>query len=198
MISDKLNILFEFDKIEVFKENEDFGFWIKAGLSKRAGFYILFTEGLSTNLQKVDEKNEKLERIELYFLLPDYWDFSKKPWPIEWLNKIAQIPQKNKTWFGIGDTISANTGASGVDEQLACNHFILSESLLTDSKLSGSEWEKESIKLLAVIPIFQKEFDFKNQNSATVLFSIFRKNKVSEMIDIYRTPKARKKIMGLF
>jgi hypothetical protein len=184
--------------IVVLHENAAFGFCIKSLAEQNGKFKLIFTEGLSKYLQPVDEKNKQFERIELYFLLPDYWDISQKKWPVYWLNRIAQVPQKNKTWFGAGDTLPVGNPPAPIDEHLKCSYFILSQPLFLSPYFAADLWKDTSVSMLAVIPIFEKEFDYKNQNSAKALLQIFEDKGVTEMIDLYRQPMARKKFMGLF
>lgn len=198
MVTAKLQLVFGLASAEVHLENRDYGFVIKSLRSKADGFCILYTEGLSAHRQSVDEKNQGLEYIELYFLLPDYWDFSKMDWPVYWLNRIAQVPKKNKTWFGRGDTLPAGNPPQAVDEKLHCSYFMLSQPMLLESQLTGEAWKDTPFSMLAVLPIFEREFDYKNQNSARALLTIFQSKNISEMVDIYRKPVARKKFMGLF
>ncbi|MBK9591756.1 MAG: suppressor of fused domain protein [Crocinitomicaceae bacterium] len=198
VVTERLQSVFEFAEVAVVHKNAEFDFAIKLIKPKGEKFQILYTEGLSKNIQIGGQSNKKYQRIELYFLLPDFWDLAKKEWPVFWLNKIAQVPQKNKTWFGVGDTLPAGNPPKEVDEVLKCTYFILSDPMLLDSKLSSDLEAEEAFSFLAVIPIFEREFDFKMQNSATPLLKIFKDKQIFEMIDTYREPVARKKFMGIF
>lgn len=198
VVTERLQSIFEFAEVAVVHQNAEFDFTIKWMKPIGEKFQIIYTEGLSKNLQISSQSNKKYQRIELYFLLPDFWDLAKKDWPVYWLNRIAQVPQKNKTWFGVGDTLPAGNPPKAIDEVLKCTYFILSDPMLLDSKLSSSEETGEAFSFLAVIPIFEREFDFKMQNSATPLLKIFNDKQIFELIDVYREPVARKKFMGIF
>jgi len=198
VVTEKLQAVLGASDITTVHENAAYGFTLKLLSSKARKFNLLYTEGLSQKEQPVDEKNQQLKRLELYFLLPDYWDLSKKKWPVDWLNRIAQVPQKNKTWFGTGDTLPAGNPPEYVDPQLKCSYFILSEPILLGHELRGDQWHDANFSMLAVIPIFKREFDYKSQNSSKALLQIFKEKGVTEMIDTYRDPVARKRFMGLF
>jgi hypothetical protein len=198
VVTERLQSIFELAEVALVQQNAEYDFVIKLLKPKGEKLQILYTEGLSKNLQIDDQQSKKYQRIELYFLLPDFWDLAKKDWPVYWLNRIAQVPQKNKTWFGVGDTLPAGNPPKAIDEILKCSYFILSDPLLLEAKLSIELDSNNEFSFLAVIPIFEKEFDFKMQSSATPLLKIFKDKKVFEMIDIYRSPLARKKFMGIF
>ena len=185
--------LFKNAVTEVVQTNQEYHFEIIHLISSELKCQLLYTKGLSDYIQPVNEISKELERIELYFLLPDYWDLKKSNWPVYWLNRIAQVPQKNKTWFGIGDTLPAGNPLEHIDGKLKASYFIISEPIFLEQLKTESE-----VKYLAVIPIFRKEFDFKMQNSAALLFNKLKEKSYSEMIDEYRQPAARKKFMGVF
>jgi hypothetical protein len=109
------------------------------------------------------------------------------------LNLRAQIPQKNNTWLGLGDTIPAGNPAKNLSEKLHMNHFILA----APKRFTPSIGELGNVAFLALVPIFQTELDFKLRNSATILFSKLEKAGITEMIDQYRKPVCRKRILGL-
>lgn len=197
-MNEMLQSIFNFNDAVVLHKNTDYDFCIRLAKPENKKYCLLYTDGLSKHLQQVDEKNKKFARIELYFLLPEYWDFSKKNWPVFWLNKIAQVPQKNKTWFGLGDTLPAGNPPQEIDEILKCSYFILSEPLFLESEFVKLSKIDETVSFMAVIPIFTREFDFKMQNSASALLKIFKEKAVYEMIDLYRQPVARKRFMGIF
>lgn len=198
MVTERLQSIFELAEVAFVQQNAEYDFVIKLLKPNGEKFQILYTEGLSKNLQTDAKQNNKYHHIELYFLLPDFWDLTKKDWPVYWLNRIAQVPKKNKTWFGAGDTLPAGNPPKAIDEILKCSYFILSDPLQLESKVVNGASADQEFSFLAVIPIFEKEFDFKMQNSATPLLKIFRDKQIFEMVDIYRQPLARKKFMGIF
>jgi len=198
MIIEKLHTIFDFETTIFCQKNDVYDFEIHSIKPAAKNFQLLFTDGLAKYVQPVNEKFEQFLRIELYMCLPEYWDLSKTKWPIDWLNKIGAVPEKNKTWFGPGDTIPAGNPPKIIDEKLKTDHFILSDPILFRGELSGEKWNDSSFKMLAVIPIFKKEFEFKTQFTATKLFEKFDAKNVTELIDIYRQPVGRKKFMGLF
>ena len=160
--------------------------------TKNQPYTLVFTDGLSQIPQAVSEKHEEFKYIELYFCLPDYWKIDENTaefnWPIKWLNKLAELPQKNGSWFGPGDTIPAGNPPKALSEKLAQNHFILAEPMLFKNELTSVQNNNKSIKYLAVVPIYQKEVDYKLRNSAKVFMAKYQLNKHNELVDNYREP----------
>lgn len=157
---------------------------------------VLHTEGLSGTPQLVPAEAEKHKQIELMFCLPDYWDLSVQPWPIIWLEKIAQIPSKFNTWLGPGDTIPAGKPPKALAVNIAANHFILSEPDVLKEFLTHNGNKQSEISVLSVIPIFQQELDFKLRNSGTALLMRLAEKRVTDEVDIYRKSVCRKRFLG--
>lgn len=198
MLEGTLKNIIEFKSSCVVFENQKFNFSIHHCIPKEGDYQLLITDGLRAYAQGVNEDNNGLEHIELYFCLPDYWNLDQNPWPLEWLNKLAEIPQKNTTWFGIGDTIPAGKPPEDLDDTFMANHFILRRPNMLAEQFSGEKWEKIPYKLLSVIPIFQRELDYKLRNSYSMLFKKFDKKNIDERIDPYRTSVCKKVVFGLF
>ena len=193
MLEEALSIDYNTDDIQVRHVNTDYNFEICSLKSEAYKFTLVYTRGLSSTAQMVDENNTSFKLIELFICLPEYFNLDETEWPINWLNKIAAIPQKNKTWLGIGDTIPAGNPAEPISEILKANHFIVMEPNWMCQYISPNS----QISYFALVPIFQNELDFKMRNSHTILFKKFAKKQVTELVDIYRTSICRKRIFGM-
>lgn len=203
MVKDKLLSVFNLEDIQLIKNNQEFNFTINLACPKDQSYKILFTEGLSKNIQNVDDKFIDYKQIELYICLPEYWNLDKYSWPIETLNRIAESPIKNKSWFGPGDTISTDGPKKSVSKEIVdvydteFNYYMLSDPLLIKELVSDNPEEKEAFRFLAVFPIHKKEFDYKMRNSATVLLKKIQLRGYSEQIDVYRKSVCRNRILGM-
>lgn len=195
MVDTRFKSLIADSEVEFIQHNEQYGFDIKLIPLKEAKCQILFTEGVSDFEQKVKEGYEEFQRIELYFCLPDYWKINEQNWPVKWLNLLAQVPQKNNTWFGPGDTIPAGNPPEILSDRFPANHFMLSESIQLAEEMEAIQKEME-VQFLAVIPICQKEIDYKLANSATVLLARLKHKGFSEKVDMFRTSVCRKRFLG--
>jgi hypothetical protein len=187
---DKLNTIFRGTEIVKIQENTAHDFtinWIKA--TKKRPYHIIFTSGLSQKEQAVNVKCEEYKHIELYFCLPDYWKVDDRSpeynWPIHWLNRIAEVPQKKNSWFGPGDTLPAGAPPKNISSMMEENHFILAEPMKIE-QLTELELNDKKVRFLSIIPIYQKEFDYKLRNSAKVLIAKYQHKNYNELIDNYR------------
>jgi hypothetical protein len=190
---------FKSSSLRLLKHNQKFGFDVYL-LEPQKGipYQLVFTCGVSDFTQTPTEKYDSLKHIELYFCLPEYWIVDKDHWAVEYIDKIAQIPQKNNTWFGPGDTIPTANPPNQITDELKQSYFILSEPMLLEKKLKTVQLTDKTINYFAIIPIFKTEFDYKMRNSAKVLIANMQYKKMNEMVDKYRKPVARKRILGLF
>ncbi len=176
--------------------NTDYGFRIKLLQPKSKAYKLLYTDGLSSRAQPVKEGYEAFQKIELYFCLPAYWKIENEEWPLHWLNRLAELPQKNKTWYGPGDTIPAGNPPEQLSQTFEANHFMLAEPILLATELKSERAKQIETCFFAVIPILQPELDYKLRNSATVLTSRLIHKGHTEMVDTYRTSVCRKRFLG--
>ena len=199
----KLKSIFNVETSVQLTENKEYGFtinWIKA--TKENPFHILFTSGLSNTKQLSSETYPEFEHIELYFCLPEYWKVEDtsldSQWPIEWLNRIAQIPQKNNTWFGPGDTIPAGKPIQEISFKFKQNHFILTEPIKLEEQLKEVTLKDKSVRFLSLVPIFETEMAHKTNHSAKILMAKYTYANLTEELDEYRIPLIKNKKINLF
>ena len=187
-----LNQIFPAAKVDIISVNTVYHFSIKLIRLDELGVQLLFTDGLSDRKQLVSEQFKDYERVELFFLLPDFFAVDPNSWPVYWLNKIAEVPQRFDTWFGPGDTIPTGSPPKNIAPDFQAGHFILSKPMELEeqfSKITGT-------KFLSVIPIFQTELDFKLRNSGTALLMKLQKKGKTDKVDMFRTAVCRKRILG--
>ncbi|MGV6860610.1 MAG: suppressor of fused domain protein [Putridiphycobacter sp.] len=193
-ISSKLGV----DKFEKISSHPEFDFDINVtGPSKGFPYRLVFTNGLSSFSQNTSEKYTEFKHVELYFCLPDYMKIEDNMWAVSYLRLIAQLPQKNNTWFGPGDTIPAGNPPTEINEKLKQSYFILSEPMLFKDELTTLHINNLEVRFLAIIPIFKLEFEFKMRNSAKVLIAKLQYKNYTELVDEYRKSVSRKRILGL-
>lgn len=181
--------------IEQLTINEEYGYTINRLTSKKDKIQLLFTLGLGNVERTVKEGFEQYKRTEIYFNLPDYLNLAEQDWCLNWINKIAQIPQKHNTWFGSGDTIPAGNPPQKISPQFIANHFILSKPI--DYKdVFETIYNEYAITFLVIIPIFQSELDFKIRNSGTVLIDRIIKKGNTDRVDLFRKNVCRKRFLG--
>ena len=198
MIADLLQEIAPNCIIDTMQENFNYGFSIKVAKDPSWNYYIVFTDGLSNTEQDVPPKYEAFKKLELYFCIPDYWELNNDTWPIDWLEKLAEIPQKNNTWFGPGDTIPAGNPPKALSDRFPANHFMLVEPLKVKDVVEDPIFKTAGIQFMGIIPILQEELDYKIRNSATVLMARLVKNNYTEQVDLFRQAVCRKRFLNFF
>lgn len=198
MIADLLQEIAPNCIIDTMQENFNYGFSIKVAKDLSWNYYIVFTDGLSNTEQDVPPKYEAFKKLELYFCLPDYWELNNDTWPVDWLEKLAEIPQKNNTWFGPGDTIPAGNPPKALSDRFPANHFMLVEPLKVKDVVEDPIFKTAGIQFMGIIPILQEELDYKIRNSATVLMARLVKNNYTEQVDLFRQAVCRKRFLNFF
>lgn len=179
--------------------NTEYGFDITYARAADDSFQILYTQGLRNYQQQVNDDNASFEHIELYILLPSYWNLERDQYPVNWLERLAIVPQKNNTWFGVGDTIPAGNPPEELAENFSANHFMLRPPIQLKDQLSGELWDAEmNFQFLAVIPLYQDEINFKLRNSHSMLFKKMDSFGYTEQWDIYRPSSIKKFLSRLF
>lgn len=171
---------------------------------------ILYTKGLAhENQHELAGKTEQVYPfVEVYFYLPSYWKFDRESenWPLAVLKRLIAGRVQQKVWYGPGDTLTAhpkkNTDSNlhadppAINTNFKQNHFILTEPMAAEPLLNSLE--SEPVNFLAIVPIFQAEFEFKTSRSALELIMKFEKKKVTELVDQHRPIAAKKRFFGLF
>ena len=198
MITETLSLIDPKLEVSELLENQQYGFKIKWVHLPALKCQLLFTEGLSNNVQKVKAGFEDFNKIELYFCLPEFWNLRVDKWPIHWIERLACIPQKNNTWYGPGDTIPAGNPPENLSERLKANHFMLVEPITLGPLFDDPNRSDLNIKFLGLVPITQEELDYKIRNSATVLTLKMIDANFTEKVDMFRKTVCRKRFFGLF
>lgn len=196
MIEAKLKSIKPDAEIRLVNQNIEHNFDIKLLEVRGLNYKLLFTDGLSKNIQKVKDGLETYEKIELYFCLPEFWNLDTEFWPAEWIDRVARVPQKYETWFGPGDTVPAGNPPQELSDRFPANHFMLVNPIHAKSLLSGKEFSDEKIAFLGLVPICQPELDYKLRNSATILLQRLEKKGHTEMVDLFRSSVCRRRILG--
>ena len=193
-----LKNIFKNSEFELLNQNELYGFDIYLCKPKHKRCQIVFTIGLSNQPQQTPDKFTDFKFVELYFCLPEYWKIDKTHWSVTYINKVAQIPKKNSTWFGPGDTIPTANPPVNISDKFPFSYFMLVEPVLLDKEIKEIIIEDKKIKFFGILPLYKIEFNYKMRNSAKVLTAKFQYLKINEMVDEYRKSVVRKRILGLF
>ncbi|MGM0479623.1 MAG: suppressor of fused domain protein [Bacteroidota bacterium] len=164
---------------------------------------VLMTNGLSDYSMPVPEKYEERTHNEIYFALPSYWEIEdhnnpKMNWPIQTLKKLANHVIEKQTWYGPGHTFSNGNPPKALSESMKQNYLLLADPIALEDVLQPLEIEEQTIFFLAIIPIFEQEFDRKQSKGYFKFIRKFRGRNGNEILDDFRTSiyKSRWRILG--
>lgn len=152
---------------------------------------VMVTDGLREYKMPVHEKYKGKEFNELYFCLPSYWEWEdtlnpRMNWTFHWIQRLVKHVVEKETWYGHGHTIPCGADAKKISETMHQDHFILSDPILLQREMKPMKDGAKTINFLSIIPIFQKELEYKMSRGTLKLFSRFLNNGVSEKLDDFR------------
>jgi hypothetical protein len=152
---------------------------------------LLVTTGLSNYKMPVHEKEVGNEHNELYFCLPSYWDINAKElvtmnWVFEWINRLATFVVEKNTWFGHGHTMPCGKDKKELSPTMQQNHFFLSRPIYLRDELTPLQLPDYTVQFLAIIPVFEKELEYKLHRGTLKFMDKLNTQGVSEKLDDYR------------
>lgn len=152
---------------------------------------VLTTNGLHRYKMPVPESEIGKEFNELYFCLPSYWepeelDNPRMNWIYYWIQRIAKYVEEKETWFGHGHTMPTGKEALPLSDTMKQNYFMLSDPMRLEHDLRPLIVGDKEVRFLAIVPLFEREFTFKQGKTTRKLMKRFRNNRVDETLDDFR------------
>lgn len=152
---------------------------------------LIVTNGLSNYTMEVPEKVAGRENIELYFCLPSYWEWedTENPsmnWPFEWIQRFAKHLTDKKTWFGAGHTFPCGADGATISSTMKMEFFVLLDPLLLEQELAPIQVEEKKVHFLAIVPLYRKEFEYKQSRGTFKLLDKLNNHGVTEKLDDFR------------
>ncbi len=159
---------------------------------------VIMTNGLSNYKMPVPEKVVGREFNEIYFCLPSYWEWEglenpRMNWIFPWIQRLAKYVVDKQTWFGAGHTLPCGKEMQELSETMRQNHFFLSDPLLLEQQLEPIEVEGKTIYMLAIIPIFPDEMDYKQGKGTFKFLQKLANQGVTEKLDDFRSTVLKSK-----
>jgi hypothetical protein len=159
---------------------------------------VIMTNGLSDYKMPVPEKVAGREFNEIYFCLPSYWEWEdlenpRMNWIFPWIQRLAKYVVDKQTWFGAGHTLPCGKEMQELSETMCQNHFFLSDPLLLEQQLEPIEVEGKTIYMLAIIPIFPDEMDYKQGKGTFKFLQKLSNQGVTEKLDDFRSTVLKSK-----
>ncbi len=157
---------------------------------------VIITNGLRNYKMPVHEKFEGREHNELYFCLPNYWEWEdtsnpQMNWVFYWIQRLATFVVEKETWFGHGHTMPCGKELNPLSETMKQNYFMLSDPLLLEQELAPVPIEGKEVHFLSIIPIFKQELEYKDSRGTFKLLQKFVNKGVTEKLDDWRQPVTR-------
>lgn len=171
-------------------DREEYSF-LMLDLELRSPVTVLMTDGLSNMQMEVPEKYKGEEHIELFFCLPNYWEWEdaenpRMNWPFKWITKLANHLVDKQTWYGKGHTFPVGKEGETLSESMKQEYLMLSHPILLNVELAPLQVEGKMIHFLAVIPLFKKEFEYKQARGTFKLLQKFNTKGITENLDDFR------------
>jgi hypothetical protein len=153
---------------------------------------VIITNGLSDYQMPVPEKVAGREFNEIYFCLPSYWEWEelenpRMNWIFPWIQRLAKYVVDKQTWFGAGHTLPCGKEMQELSETMRQNHFFLSDPILLEQQLAPIEVDGKIIYMLAIIPIFPDEMDYKQGKGTFKFLQKLSNQGVTEKLDDFRS-----------
>jgi hypothetical protein len=153
---------------------------------------VIITNGLSDYQMPVPEKVAGREFNEIYFCLPSYWEWEelenpRMNWIFPWIQRLAKYVVEKQTWFGAGHTLPCGKEMQELSETMRQNHFFLSDPILLEQQLAPIEVDGKIIYMLAIIPIFPDEMDYKQGKGTFKFLQKLSNQGVTEKLDDFRS-----------
>ena len=152
---------------------------------------VIMTNGLRNYAMPVPEKLMGQEHIELFFCLPSYWELTdlkneNMSWPVTWLEKLGTHLVNSATWYGPGHTFANGNPHKSFSLTMKPNHLILTEPIKLEEHFPSTRLGEHHVSFLAVVPIFEQEFDIKMSKGFVKFLRKFRAKNGNEIVDDYR------------
>jgi len=164
-------------------------------------FSLLSTCGLSTSKMPFRQEENNAPFVELCFALPDYWDFNfespNSKWPIEKLKFLVSYALQKNVHFWDGHTMPNAKPNKPFSVSMKQNHLFLSKPLIYENEFSIVMLEQTEVHWLFLIPIFEKELEYKFTRGVNALKKKLVGAGHGEILDEFR-PSAIKRMFGLF
>ncbi len=157
-------------------------------------YHVLVTQGMSALPMTVPDGAEEHRFAELMLALPPDWvmdgaeaDEERWYWPMRTLKLVARLPHLHATWIGLGHTIPNGPPAEpyAEDTKLCCM-MAGPPMLFGDAFWKCEVAEGKTVRLYALLPLYEDEMAFKLEQGSDALFEKLDERDVSELVDVKR------------
>jgi hypothetical protein len=159
---------------------------------------MLFTTNLSDYTMPVPENYKEFERIELYFLLPEYWNSDMNDplfqWAMDTLVSIKAYLTQGR-WAINGHTFSLKDVPESRFKATGFEALLLTEPISLVALNQAIDSANGPLYFKALTPIFKREKDFKVARGIQKLMGKFLDKGVNEKWDEFRISAVKSRIL---
>lgn len=167
---------------------------LKVDIQTRNHYRLIMTNGMSNYKMPIPGHLEAIQnRVhnELFFCLPEYWNLEDKEdpnanWPMQIIQKLAINVLENKTWYGPGHTIANGNPLKSISTTMKEEYFMLMDPIYFEEYLQPMKVGEKEVHFLAIVPIFQQEYDNIIYKGHHKWLRKFRSRNGDEILDDYR------------
>lgn len=150
------------------------------GPTPERNHYTLVTMGMGAHRMNVPDalKKKKLDRAEILVTLPPDWKIGTEDaddeiwyWPLRWLKILARLPGDNDTWLGYGHTVP--NGEPFAENTDLCCALLTFPYDFDDEAIVCELPDGDEINFYQMLPLYEDEVDYKLENGAEALESLF-------------------------
>lgn len=162
-------------------------------LSDTKRVQLLMTNGLSSHHMNVPEHLKSQNRCEIYFCVPSYWEvlMNHNPttnWILNWLGLIVNYIKSNNIWIGPGHTLKCGADKLPLSPTMKQEYFVFSQPILMLDEFSEIKKLNGEINVFSIIPLFEKEFEYKQRKGIEKFTQKMISVGISEKLDEFRSP----------
>jgi hypothetical protein len=152
---------------------------------------ILTTCGLSSHKMKVPDHLSSQNSCEIYFCVPSYWEVlnehhPKSNWIIKWLELIVKYIKSSENWIGAGHTLKCGVDKLPLSPTMKHEYFVFSNPVLMLEEFTKLKSFNENINFFALIPVFRKEFEYKQRKGIDKFTLKMNAAGMTEKLDEFR------------
>lgn len=159
---------------------------------------LLTTTSLNNHTMPTPSKFNNQANIELYFLLPEYWNFDEKDplfhWAIATLVQIKKYLEKDH-WAISGHTFALKNLPNGKFKDAGFDALMLIDPIAIKELQNPIESLEHPVHFKALCPIFKKEKDIKESKGLDKFLIRMRDKGMNEKIDEFRISLIKSSIL---
>ena len=164
--------------------------------TKDHNFYTLCTMGMSSLPMNAPKKEYQFS--ELFICLPPDWKMSDEDikkeenyWPVRLLKTLARFPHEYNDWLFYGHSMPNGDPAVAYASNTKFSNVIILEPFIINDEIIGTQVNGKVIYFFPIYPLYNAEMKYKLDNDSDKLIKLFKKNKITEVVNINRKPVIR-------